>query len=311
MGYKGSMQIADLRTPSRKTSSAEADYRAGINRALAFMQDNLDQPLVLDDLARAGGFSPFHFHRIFQAFVGETPADYRQRLRMKKAADMLRSGSRTITEIAIFSGYETPSAFTRAFRSWFGISPSKMRRQKELPDPGLAVLAPAAQPKRRGKMQPDIRNLPDLKIYYVMQTGMIGNSVDRTADTAFRKLNAILMKHGLLEKVDYCLGISPDEPSSTDPKKFRYGASYVFKEEVDLPAEGEMQVTVYPAGRYAVFTHKGPYNSLWQTWNTAYRDWLPSSGMRLRELEPFEVYRNNRSNTPPDKLVTEIFVPIE
>ncbi len=159
-------------------------------------------------------------------------------------------------------------------------------------------------------MDPEIRILPDLKIYYVMQTGIIGKSVDRTADTAFRKLNAALMKHGLLKQVDYCLGISPDEPSSTDPKKFRYGAGYVFKEEVNLQPEGEMQVTVYPAGRYAVFTHKGQYSTLWQTWNAAYRDWLPSSGLRLRELEPFEVYRNDKADTPPEKLVTEIFIPI-
>jgi len=305
------MLRAETRTSPRQAGSAEADYRAGINRALAFMQENLDQPLVLEDLARAGGFSPFHFHRIFKAFVGETPAGYRQRLRMKKAADMLQSNSRTITEIAINSGYETPSAFTRAFKSWFGFSPSKMRRLKEVPDPGLAVLAPATQPKRRCKMDPEIRTLPDLTIYYVMQTGMIGNSVDRTADTAFRKLDAALYKHGLLKKVDYCLGISPDEPSSTDPKKFRYGAGYVLKEAVDLLSEGEMQVIVYPAGRYAVFTHKGPYSTLWQTWNAAYRDWLPSSGMRLRELEPFEVYRNDKAHTPPEKLVTEIFVPVE
>lgn len=177
------------------------------------MQENLEQPLVLDDLDRAGGFSPFHFHRIFQAFLGETPADYRQRLRMKNAADLLQSNSSTITEITIISGYEIPSAFTRAFRIWFGLSPSKMRRLKEMPSPGLAVLAPAAQPNRRCKMDPEIHNLPDLTINNVMQTGMIGNSVDRTADTAFRKLNVILMKHGLLKKVDYCLGISPDEPS--------------------------------------------------------------------------------------------------
>ena len=68
------------------------------------MQENLDQSLVLDDLDRAGGFSPFHFHCIFQAFLGETPADYRQRLRMKNAADLLQSSSRTITEIAIIIG---------------------------------------------------------------------------------------------------------------------------------------------------------------------------------------------------------------
>ncbi|HPC05354.1 MAG TPA: AraC family transcriptional regulator [Anaerolineaceae bacterium] len=305
------MQKAELQTSSRQAISAEADYRAGINRALSFMQENLDQPLVLDDLARAGDFSPFHLHRIFQAFLGETPADYRQRLRMRNAADLLQSSSRTITEITIISGYEIPSAFTSAFRSWFGFSPSKMRRLKEMPDLGLAVLAPAAQPKRRCKIDPEIRNLPDLTIYSVMQTGMIGNSVDRTVDTAFQKLNVILMNHGLLKKVDYCLGISPDEPSSTDPKKFRYGAGYILKESVDLLSEEEMQVIVYPAGRYAVFTHKGPYSTLWQTWNAAYRDWLPSSGMRLRELEPFEVYRNDKAHTPPEKLVTEIFVPVE
>lgn len=85
----------------------------------------------------------------------------------------------------------------------------------------------------------------------------------------------------------------------------------MLKEEVSLQPEGEMQVIVYPAGRYAVFTHKGPSSMLWQTWNAAYRDWLPSSGRRLRELEPFEVYRNDKAHTPPEKLVIEIFAPVE
>jgi AraC family transcriptional regulator len=68
---------------------------------------------------------------------------------------------------------------------------------------------------------------------------------------------------------------------------------------------------VVPAGRYAVFLHQGSYSTLWQAWNTIYRDWLPGSGMTLRDDAPFEIYLDDKAKTKEDKLRTEICIPIK
>jgi AraC family transcriptional regulator len=50
---------------------------------------------------------------------------------------------------------------------------------------------------------------------------------------------------------------------------------------------------------------------MWQTWNAAYRDWLPTSGEKLRDAMPFEVYLNDKRQVLSEKLITEIYIPIE
>jgi DNA gyrase inhibitor GyrI len=64
-------------------------------------------------------------------------------------------------------------------------------------------------------------------------------------------------------------------------------------------------------GVWAVFGHRGPYDTLWQTWNRIYRSWRPTGGMRLRDSYPFEVYLNNRRTTEASDLLTEIYIPVE
>ncbi len=49
-----------------------AEYTARINRVIDYVEANIDKDLSLDELAEVAHFSPFHFHRIFSAMVGET-----------------------------------------------------------------------------------------------------------------------------------------------------------------------------------------------------------------------------------------------
>jgi|ERR1035438_5865332 AraC-like DNA-binding protein len=61
-----------LRT-SRKTESAvSVDYIERVNRAIDHVVSNLARPLGLEEVSKAADFSPFHFHRVFKAFLGET-----------------------------------------------------------------------------------------------------------------------------------------------------------------------------------------------------------------------------------------------
>jgi AraC family transcriptional regulator len=74
--------------------------------------------------------------------------------------------------------------------------------------------------------------------------------------------------------------------------------------------EGEFGVTDLPAGRYAVVTHRGPYENLSKTYQRVYGGWLPRSGYELRDAPAFEQYLNAPQNTRPEDLLTVIHVPV-
>ena len=87
-----------------------------IIKVLTFIEENSNEDLTLEELARVACYSPFHFCRIFQAVVGETVHKYVKRLRVEKAAGKLLHTEQTITDIAFESNYETLPAFSKAFK---------------------------------------------------------------------------------------------------------------------------------------------------------------------------------------------------
>jgi AraC family transcriptional regulator len=70
-------------------------------------------------------------------------------------------------------------------------------------------------------------------------------------------------------------------------------------------------VQTLEGGDYAVVTHRGPYEELGKVWSWLFGVWLPSSGRELRHAPPFEISLNSPMNTPPQELLTDIYVPLE
>ncbi len=66
-----------------------------------------------------------------------------------------------------------------------------------------------------------------------------------------------------------------------------------------------------PPGQYARTTHAGPYELLGDVWSRFLGGWLPSSGRRIGAGGTFEIYRNNPTNTPPEALITDLYIAIE
>jgi AraC family transcriptional regulator len=75
-------------------------------------------------------FSPFHFHRIFQDAVGETPTAFLERLRLERAALMLLASEEPITGLALEVGFRRPETFARRFRAAFGCSARDYRSRQ-------------------------------------------------------------------------------------------------------------------------------------------------------------------------------------
>lgn len=101
-----------------------------INRALEFIEANLDNEIHLDSLAKESAFSKYHFHRIFRALIGDPPFKYIEKRRISKAAHDLLHSEKRIVDIAFDYGFNSHESFIRAFRKSFHQTPSHFRKTR-------------------------------------------------------------------------------------------------------------------------------------------------------------------------------------
>ncbi len=291
-------------------------YKERILAVLLHIQRNLDDELSIEELARVAHFSPFHFHRIFRGLVGESVKEHIRRLRLERAAGQLKFSDQPIVGIALDAGYETHEAFTRAFGAMFGCSPREFRRayqEKLLPAaPSGVHYCPGGElddfePLTPGGNAMDVRieQLPALSVVFTRVVG----PYKQVAHQAWQRLCSWTGPRGLHGPNTLCLGICHDDPDVTPPDRVRYDAAITVSQPV--APEGDIGVQEIPAGRYAVMTHRGPYEKLSQTWGQLCGQWLPGSGHRVRSAPSFEIYRNDPNSTPPEDLVTDVHLPIE
>lgn len=112
--------------PSRAQQSASHDRRRAIESAL-WIDAHADQETDLHALARRSGLSAYHYLRVFASALGVTPHQYLLRSRLRRAAQHLAEGDRSITEVAFDSGFADLSNFVRTFRRAAGVSPREFR----------------------------------------------------------------------------------------------------------------------------------------------------------------------------------------
>lgn len=120
------MERSERRT--RQMTAVRASTRGELYRrcsvARSYLRSHLSENVCVSDLARVAGLSRAHFLRAFSQCFGETPYQFLRRERLNRAAALLRSGGRSVSEIAASVGYSDFSAFARAFRRFHGIAPS-------------------------------------------------------------------------------------------------------------------------------------------------------------------------------------------
>jgi AraC family transcriptional regulator len=210
---------------------------------------------------------------------------------MSKALDALISSHKSITEIALQSGYQTPAAFSKAFKQLFRTTPSQVRKTGQRP--GMLFNPLEIVPEiRRIKMQAEIRELPAKKVLTVTRKGLIDNNFNKTAHDAFTVLTRFISSNRIWSSLEEgCLGICPDDGVQVPPEESRYIAGYFLKDGAQVWARGEVEEMELTEGRVAVF--------------------IPTSGEQLRGAIPYEVYVNEKGKVTNEELITEIYIPIK
>ena len=265
-----------------------------MHRVLEAIDHRLDQPLDLTQLAAVANFSPYHFHRVFAAWMGETLGDYLRRRRVELAATRLAAQPRlSVLRAALSVGFGSGEAFTRAFKSHFGSSPSAWRTQRK-DDQAKGKTDQAwrghsgqteavSTPHSESAMQVQLLERNPVRVAYMRHTGPYGEPISRFWQ---QQVAPWMATDGLTGRARY--GISHDDPSVTEPSLCRYDAC-VEVDERYVPSGGAL-ITTLPGGRYAMMQFKGNGAEIFVAWRRLLGEWLPSSRLQLDMRPCFEHY---------------------
>lgn len=307
------------------SEATRREYAARMNRVVDHIQAHLTEPLDLERLAAIACFSPFHFHRLFSAWMGETLQAHILRLRLERSAKLLSFDHRkTVTEIAFDCGFSSSSAFARAFRQAYGLSASEWRKRKicqtnrkpweaaeEAPlgsfgEPGPMARASEAS-MARFPIHVQVRQLEPATLAYIRHVGSYkGNAA--LFRRLFDQLFAWAGPRGLMGPEVRYLSLFQDNPNLTPSAKQRLEVA------LTVPAgtapDGPIGIKSLEGGLYAMARVRVLLHEYADPWETLVGDWLPGSGYQPDGRPALEIYLNNPDTDPEGRFELEIGFPV-
>ena len=298
----------------------ETDYKIRINRVFEFIDENLESDLSLNTISGIAFFSPFHFHRVFKFVTNETLKEYVTRQRIEKSAlDLLHKNIST-TEIAHKYGFSDNTSYSRAFKKYFGISPSgfikenpnrhskirqlKSKNRQDYPDYEKYICI-INNLKKWTEMNAkiEIKETPELTLAGVTHIGING------IENAFEKLTKWAIPKGLLKSSEAKMGrIFHDSFKVTAPDKVRMSifltTNYPFK------TEGEINKLTIIKGKCIVGRFQITPDEFEKSWTSLFL-WMNKNGYKKSSENPFEIYHNDYREHPENKFIVDLNIPIE
>ena len=212
------------------------DYAERVQRVVEYLAQHLDETLDLEALAQVACFSPYHFHRIYRALLGETVSDTVQRLRLHRAAIDLLDRELSIERAAHRAGYASQAAFTRAFRVEYGRPPARYR--------GARRIAELDQERNPTMYQVETITVPGVRVAAIRHRGDY-----QLTGRAFERLMAVAATTGLLTLDTRSVGVFYDDPASVPEAELRSAACITVPD--DWAPSGELTEAHIEGGRYA------------------------------------------------------------
>ncbi|KWU52553.1 AraC family transcriptional regulator [Pseudomonas palleroniana] len=280
-------------------------YTKRFNVVLAYIEANLEGDLSVNTLSQVANFSAFHFHRQFTAFVGVPVSRYVQLMRLRRAAHSLAGlAEYSVLDAALSAGFESPEAFSRAFRRAFGMAPSVFRKAPNWQTWNAVFAIPHFS--RTIIMQLRILEFTETQVAALEHRGPAG-LVNHTTSRFIE-----WRKHSGQSPVasSRTFGIPYTNPDTTPPEAFRFVICGEIDEAVAPNAFG-VHERVIPGGRCVVVRHVGSPDHIGETIYPIYRDWLPASGEELRDHPLFFHYLSVYPETPQDQWQTDVYVPLK
>lgn len=288
------------------------DYIKSFEKAIIYIEENLNEDFKAEDVAKSIGYSYYHFTRLFEGLLGETVGNYIRKRRMAKAAQDLLYTDKKIIDISLNFQFKSPEAFTRAFRKIYDISPTQYRKNRIDVFKGNKKYIDEERLKHilnNITIHPVIKVIPEVKVIGIKGKTALDNNVLPDLWSTFNKnISKIIKKSNPLKAYGIC---ENDRPSN------QFGENVEYSEIVGVEVtsfehipEG-MIAKVIPKGKYAVFTHKGSLQKLQETYEYIWGTWIPCSKVELDIRDDFEIYDERFRGANNSLSEIDIYIPIK
>ncbi|CAM3393862.1 AraC family transcriptional regulator [Aeromicrobium ponti] len=281
-----------------------------LQKAIDYIEEHLlDEDLSIQRAAEEANSSAFHFQRTFAILTDMPVGEYIRGRRLTIVAQELTHTGCKIIDLAYKYGYDTPEAFTKAFRRQHGITPTEARnfsgKLKSYNRLVIQVSLKGAEPMQYSIVEKEAFKVAGVKREFSLcnKENLAGipkmwdevNS-DGTGDRLFQLNNG---------EVKGVLGVCVDK-RSTKPDSMDYWIASSYKG--DKP-DG-LETLEIPAAKWAVFeVHGAMPNSIQNAWKKIFSEWFPSSGYEHAAAPELEVYSAGNPFSPD--YYSEIWIPVK
>jgi AraC family transcriptional regulator len=282
-----------------------------IQKALEYMEDNLLTDVSIEEIAGQANVSSFHFQRTFVLLTGCTVGEYLRRRRLSLAAQDLLTTENKIIDIACKYGYDTPEAFTKAFRRQHGTSPSEVRRNEgKLQTYNRLVIQVTL--KGAEPMKYSVVNKEAFKVVGIKRTFSCVNGENmKEIPKLWQEVNSTGLTDELFKltngPVKGVLGVCD---ASREGMRSKQVMDYWVAASFDGETPVGMDSFDIPASKWAVFEVHGPMpHAMQNTWKKIFSEWFPSNSYEHAGTPDFEMYTEEDALSPD--LYSEIWIPIK
>lgn len=262
------------------------EWLSAMNRAIDHLEANMTQKLDIAEVAKLAFSSTFHFQRMYHMLTGVTVAEYVRRRRLTLAAQEIMSGDKVI-DVALKYGYETPEAFTKAFRKMHGMSPSAAREPgtnlKAFPKLSFHISIKGDKDMDYKLIEKDSFKVIGKTKRITTQDGENLNLVplfwnECVADGSYQTICSMAGGKGVF---GICMDFEPNYEAFT----------YMIAVEDNGETPEDFSPAEIPAARWAVFESIGPMpGAIQKVWERIYSEWIPATGYQQEEGPQLEVY---------------------
>ncbi|QDP41221.1 AraC family transcriptional regulator [Radiobacillus deserti] len=278
-----------------------------LQKAIDFMEDHLLEDISIEQIAKEANASMYHFQRAFSILTDSTVGDYLRRRRLTLAAHDLTKSDVKVIEIAYKYGYDTPEAFTKAFRRQHGVSPTEARKYSgKLQSYNRLVIQ--VNLKGVDPMQYRVEEHESFQIVGIRRRFSLENEENnREIPKMWDEINAkgtdqvlFSLNNGAVKGV---LGVCADHQ---DGKSVEYWIAAAHEGEVPE----EFESTYVPKSKWAIFEVHGPMpHSMQNVWKQIYSEWFPSSGYEHAGTPEVELYTEDDPFS--SDCYSEVWIPIK
>ena len=272
----------------------------GLNASIGYIENHLTEEIAFAALAKLACCSTFHYQRMFAYMAGVPLSEYIRRRRMSLAAADLQAGEK-VMDVALRYGYQSPTAFNRAFQAVHGVAPSAVR------DGGVVV---KSYPPLHFTITVKGAEELEYRIEKRSPFRIVGISVPLDRDieknfTAVPSLWARAASDGTIPRLAALMDGQPGGllgvSACQDSEDWRYFIAVSSSQDA-----GAFEEYTVPAATWAVFPGAGTNRSLQDLERRVVMEWFPASGYEYGSAPDVEVYLN----PDPENAQYEVWIPV-